>query len=253
MKKILSTLLIVVFISCEPDKPEPINHVPEIIAIEAPSYIQFSDTVRLRVFDADGDAVEIGLETYMQNGTYIQNPFLHFPNDQGLYGDRNVGDKEYTGILNQSGLSALNTSRFYFHFFVRDHRSENGPYIVIISQNPAFGRPPVIGLPVMPDTIVLQSVPVLFSVFLPVSDPDGLEDIRTVFMRSAGSGTPIALYDDGNLADHGDSTARDGIYSRRLQLPPTTPPGVYGFDFRAIDLLELVSNIVLDTIIVVNN
>lgn len=252
MKKLFFSLTVFVLTACgELDQNKP-NQAPEIIAVQAPSYIQFSDTVRIRAYDGDGDPVMIGVEAYTNSGGFIPSPFLHFPNDSGTHGDRTAGDLEFTGILKQSFLSGVSTSRFFFYFYVHDGKEETGPVTVIISQNPEFGRPPVISNLIMQDTIQLQPTDVAFSIFLSVSDPDGADDIRSVYFPSAGSGTPISLYDDGDLTAHGDSTAHDGVYSRVLILPPTTPTGVYRFNFRAVDLLDLVSNIITDSIVVIN-
>ncbi len=240
------------FISCGSFDAEPRNSPPEILSIQAPSFIQLGDTVRVRVFDADGDSLMVGTEAYTNNGGFIPYPFTHFPSDAGQNGDRTAGDLEFTGILNRTFLSGVSTSRFYFNFFVHDGKDETGPVTIVISQNPAFGRPPVISNLIMPDTVILQSAPALFSIFITASDPDGPDDIRTVYFPSAGSGNPIELFDDGDLANHGDSTANDRIYSRALQLPPTTPTGIYRFHFRAVDLLDLVSNIISDSIVVTN-
>ncbi len=252
MEKKFIVIFLLFMVSCGEMDQTPLNHAPEIISVQAPSYIQFSDTVRVRISDSDGDPVQLGLETYTNNGSFVPYPFTHYPNDLGLHGDRTANDMVFTGILNQTFLSGVSTSRFYFNFYVHDGKEETGPVTVIISQNPAFGRPPVISNLIMPDTIQVLTTVVPFSIFLTVADPDGSDDIRSVYFPSAGSGTPISLYDDGDLSNHGDSTASDGVYSRALQLPPGTPEGIYRFHFRAIDLLDLVSNIITDSIVVIN-
>ncbi len=78
----------------------------------------------------------------------------------------------------------------------------------------------------------------LFSFFMTVSDSDGLGDIDSVYFRNASSVNPnnkFLMYDDGNLALHGDSTANDGIYSIIVRIDPTNSPGIKEFHFYAVD------------------
>ena len=59
MKKLFFSLTVFILTACgELDQNKP-NQAPEIIAVQAPSYIQFSDTVRIRAYDGDGVTVMI--------------------------------------------------------------------------------------------------------------------------------------------------------------------------------------------------
>lgn len=87
-------------------------------------------------------------------------------------------------------------------------------------------------------------------------DPDGREDIKSVFFNSflpdgsPSRSNPIYLYDDGNYQANGDQQANDGIYSRIIILPPNTPKGTYRFEFQAIDKKNESSNIISHNLVV---
>jgi hypothetical protein len=70
-----------------------------------------------------------------------------------------------------------------------------------------------------------------------VEDQNGLADIDSVYFRNMSSATPtiILMYDDGNLAAHGDSVASDGTYARILSIDATTTPGTKEFRFSVVD------------------
>lgn len=77
----------------------------------------------------------------------------------------------------------------------------------------------------------------LISFFAQVDDPNGRTDIDSVYFRNLSSTSPsiIAMYDDGDLAQHGDSIAADGRYSRILSIDATTSTGIKEFRFSAVD------------------
>ncbi|MCR4418049.1 MAG: hypothetical protein NUV92_09955 [Ignavibacteria bacterium] len=87
-------------------------------------------------------------------------------------------------------------------------------------------------------------------------DPDGREDIKSVFFNSflpdgsPSRSNPIYLYDDGNYQANGDQQANDGIYSRIIILPPNTPKGTYRFEFQAFDKKNESSNIISHNLVV---
>ena len=54
----------------------------------------------------------------------------------------------------------------------------------------------------------------------------------------------LELFDDGNIDDHGDLIAGDGIYSRLIQINETNDKGTYRFEFQAKDRSGKSSNII---------
>ncbi|MBE0644234.1 MAG: hypothetical protein IH600_09150 [Bacteroidetes bacterium] len=106
-----------------------------------------------------------------------------------------------------------------------------------------------------PDTVDLQIQTVVLTLTAEVWDESGLADIKTVYFNSflpngrPSSGNPFNLLDDGQPGT-GDVTAGDGIFTRKVQMPPDTPKGEYRFEFRALDYSNLSSNVVIHKLIV---
>jgi hypothetical protein len=90
-----------------------------------------------------------------------------------------------------------------------------------------------------PDSIQIPSTGFnVFNFFVTVQDSEGLADIDSVYFRNFTSTNPnnrFMMYDDGNLAVHGDSTANDGTYSLKVQIGSTNTPGVKEFHFYVVD------------------
>lgn len=123
--------------------------------------------------------------------------------------------------------------------------------------DPVQNVPPIVRNLQAPDSLTLHPTDTLKIVIsIEAYDPDGREDIQSVFFNSflpdgsPSRSNPIYLFDDGNLLANGDLNANDGIYSRIIILPPNTPKGKYRFDFQAIDKKAELSNIISHFIVV---
>lgn len=107
-----------------------------------------------------------------------------------------------------------------------------------------------------PDTVTLGSQTQLLIFHVRANDPDGLSDIATVVFNSfkpdnsPSGGNPFRMYDDGDLSNHGDDKAGDGIYSLIVTLPPSVQTGTYRFEFQAFDRSNAGSNILIQRITV---
>ena len=123
--------------------------------------------------------------------------------------------------------------------------------------DPVQNVPPVVRNLQAPSVLTLHPTDTLkVTISIEAYDPDGREDIKSVFFNSflpdgsPSRSNPIYLYDDGNLLANGDLNANDGIYSRIIILPPNTPKGTYRFDFQAIDKKNETSNIISHNLVV---
>jgi hypothetical protein len=122
--------------------------------------------------------------------------------------------------------------------------------------------PPKLLSILVPDTIIIPlSGFNLDTVRAVVDDSQSLLDINSVsffsqIRESGGSlgdpSNPIELFDNGDIQFSGDQAAKDGIYSRIISIGPTNTAGTYIFTFEAKDLVDQLSNVLVDSIIVVN-
>lgn len=147
-------------------------------------------------------------------------------------GDAIAGDGIYTAFAWVMPRTSLD--QVVFEYRARDRAGASSPVLLrsVNNQPPRF-----VSLTV---PAVIQRPPggtSLVSFFARVDDPNGLTDIDSVYFRNLSSTAPtnILMYDDGDITQHGDSTAADGIYSRILSIDAATTPGVKEFRFSAVD------------------
>ncbi len=179
--------------------------------------------------------------------------------------------------ISPADIDSLSTSRGYYTFQVSGPfqftRADAGNYQVdlfIINKDRLksnsfirsisvmhLNKPPVISNLVAPDTVAIPSwgTETIFTIELGVNDPDGLSDISSVqFTTILPDGSPssagaVRMYDDGDLATHGDAVSNDGIYSCVVSVLPTNKPGTYKFSFVATDKLGASSNVITHNIV----
>ncbi|MBL7995853.1 hypothetical protein JNM05_10835 [bacterium] len=236
------------FLSCGGVEENPFNKPPEILSIQAPSFVSANDTIFVKTYDFENDSLTLKASVSTAAGNSVGTAFSKLFTDDGLAGDYLAHDYIFTGIVNRSALSAQVTSQFKFVFTVSEKGKNPGtPQSVIISQNPANAHPPVISNLIAPDT-VNTSLVTEFLITVAVSDIEGLSDILSV-TRKTPSGLVLNLHDNGS---NGDVSAGDGIYSELVSVNPPPPNGSYLFTFQATDRLGLKSNSIQKTIVIIN-
>ena len=110
----------------------------------------------------------------------------------------------------------------------------------------------------VPDTMIIPTTGFsIDTVRAHADDRQSITDIDSVYfisqMRNPNGtlGTPnppIELFDNGDLSNFGDKLADDGEYSRIIRLDPSNTAGTYIFTFKARDLVDQVSNSLIDSI-----
>ena len=86
-------------------------------------------------------------------------------------------------------------------------------------------------------------------------DQNGLSDIDKVYFlvyRPDGTtnNSQNLMFDDGNLTDHGDQSAGDGIYSLLIQITSANQKGTYRLEFQAKDRGGKLSNIINHSLLI---
>ncbi|MBL7960996.1 hypothetical protein JNL27_12235 [bacterium] len=245
---IFSTGVLVLLAGCRDVQESPLNQPPEILSIQAPSFVSANDTIFVKTYDFENDSLSLKVSVSTAAGNSVGTAFSKLFTDDGLSGDYVSNDHVFTGIVNRSALLAQVTSQFEFVFTVSEKGKNPGvPQSVIISQNPANAHPPVISNLNAPDT-VNTSLQTQFLITIAVSDPEGLSDVLSV-TRKTPSGLVLNLNDNGS---NGDASAGDGIYSELVLVNPPPPNGSYLFTFQATDRLGLKSNSIQKTIVIIN-
>ncbi len=175
--------------------------------------------------------------------------------DNGLdaNGDAVKGDKIYSAKVLMS--QTIPTGDYYFEYYASTGYGTGKLSVNNFTYNNGLlNQPPVISDLNAPDSLEVTADQA-FLIFLTASDPNGLQDISRVFFTSTrpdgtSSGNSFLLYDDGNLQDHGDAAAGDGIYSIIVRVNASNQKGLYKFEFRAEDRVRAQSNLLTKFILI---
>jgi hypothetical protein len=246
MGKLGLFLLPLIFIGCEKtfdtiiDSTRNNHQVISVIHADNPDLKNPADslfTVRIRF--TSGSQIRQVFFSIVSSDNTILNPALveMFDSGNSFYSGQVILKSEYpngnytinyTAIGLDGESKPVATSHFSFN---------NGQDNV----------PPVISNTVIePDTAVVTSATVI-STSVEAADSNGQSDIQSVYFvvyRPDGSTNEMRnlLFDDGNVMDHGDLVAGDGIYSLLIQVDGTNQKGTYRFEFQAVDRSGETSN-----------
>ncbi len=268
MKKIFLLLLLpILFIGCEKKYTGIIdvnNNDYSVINVFVPLNVAFNQqdsslTVSIQ-FNNNSQFQQVHFNLFASDGKRINsNPVVMYDNgDITNYGDSVAGDNIYSGKVLLSSVYPNGTYRVDFFVIELSSVSKNVAQHNFTFYNGQENFPPVISNLTAPDTLHLTDEIQLVRLAVKVWDPNGLNDIETVYFNTflpngnPSSGNPFLMYDDGNMTDNGDEIEGDGIYSRVIQLPPSTPPGIYRFEFEARDREGELSNKIIHNLHVIN-
>jgi hypothetical protein len=193
------------------------------------------------------------------NNTLNNSPVLLY--DDGnltLHGDITAGDTTYSNKFpfSQSYMNGKYSVKYYI--VDKNNITTLAAVHSFTYNNETADFAPVISNLVAPDTVTLDPTQITpIPLTIKVADANGLNDISIVFFNSylpngnPSSTNPFIMYDDGNLAQHGDAVANDGVYSLVVRLPNTgVALGTYRWEFQARDREGKTSSIITHNIVI---
>ena len=227
----------------EPSTSAPVisdlAYTPELVALPSlpPSdvtedSVRFMATIGVRATDADGS---IGTVVYAVRSPDAQAPVVAAGTLEKGTGERYEGSAEVTLAIGQVGNYTV--SVFAVDDSGRMSNTLSGRITYV-----AEGRPPVV-LEVIaePETIRVDRDSIL-TVIAVVDDPDGLENVARVVIRTP-NGQEFEMLDDG--VSLGDPVGGDGEYRARFEnVHLATPNTTQLFEVQAFDKTGLSSDIV---------
>jgi hypothetical protein len=125
-------------------------------------------------------------------------------------------------------------------FAIDDDRVQSGEARGLLRFS-ASGEPPVIENVEADPEVVRPGQDTTLRFVVTVSDPDGLENIGSVFVTTP-NGQTESMFDDGQ--SQGDEAAGDGQYTAQFDVPDSVTPGTQTFSFQAFDRSGLASEVV---------
>jgi len=176
--------------------------------------------------------------------------------DDGNPPDAQINDSLYSGKVTFQIVRST-VGLFPVELFAQDAAGFRSNTSILSVRIVRLNRGPILSNLVAPDTVKLSSGDQLIQLRVTANDSDGVADIRRVSFNSykpdgsPSSGNPFQMLDDGPTGGtSGDLQAGDQIYSLKILLPASTPPGGYRFEFQALDRSNLNSNVIVHQILV---
>ncbi|MDZ7725107.1 MAG: hypothetical protein U5R06_20395 [candidate division KSB1 bacterium] len=223
------------------------NTPPVITRIEAPEELPsgFSGSrfITVSVTDSNGlqDLQGVSYTAHLNDTKIFENRI-----------DRSTSPGEFEQQITAEFASGRKTGDYEFIFRARD---VSGAVSEPVSRSISiYNDPPILGEPAHVDSVLRpeQGFRKTFLITVPVTDDQGLSDVRRVWMKwrkadgsFPSSGPYFDLFDNGlpwqeDFADwdqgaRGDETADDGVYSIMGTFDAQQPPGEYTFTFYALD------------------
>lgn len=177
--------------------------------------------------------------------------------DDGNPPDSQINDSLYSGKVTFQILRST-VGVFPVELFAQDAAGFRSNSSILSVRIVRLNRAPVLSDLVAPDTVKLSSGDQLLQLRVTAKDSDGVADIRRVSFNSfkpdgsPSSQNPFQMFDDGQTGGtSGDILAGDQIYSLKILLPAITEPGIYRFEFQALDLSNVGSNVIIHQILIV--
>ncbi len=251
------SLILILFWGCEKEYDNLIeNFNPDYqVKLVSPSdSIQFNSsdslvTVRIS-FSSSTNIQNVYCYVYAVDNTQLNSSPLYLLDNGNLSnGDDVANDGSFANKIPLSG--SYPNGIYNIKYFVTDI-SNNTKQVALATfkfDNGQANFAPVISDDVVdPDTAVVTSTTIILT-SIKVFDQNGLSDIDKAYFvvyRPDGTTSNIQnfLFDDGNILDHGDQTAGDGIYSLLIQITSSNAKGTYRLEFRAKDRGGKFSNII---------
>lgn len=267
MKKlVLLILLVTAFYGCEKKfdtSVEPATSVYQVLQVS--TFVSFTyslsdsninPTIK---FTSVSDIKRIWIEILSPENEKLSPGVIYlYDNGSAATGDSIKGDKEYSTLV-KMGSEFINGT-YLISYFIED---KTGAFKKVAAQTFVFDN----GKSNVAPAIVKVSVPdiirreVSFSFSIEVIDSNGVKDIQHAFFTLYRpdssivyniSGEPKwAMFNDGNVSQHGDVSAGDNIFSFVNNFSSTAPLGKWKFEFQAQDRGGKTSAIVSKTMVVI--
>lgn len=187
-------------------------------------------TLAISAMDSDGYADVASVTVQAHNAP---DSSLHMLYDNGSItnGDQALGDGIFSTII---WIPSASPPVVELELIAIDHEGIRSAPVFRSTAN----HPPNIVYLIAPDSIKRPiSGATNIGFYEKVADLDGLSDIDSVFFRNftPTQSNAFSMYDDGDFAQNGDSTANDAVYSRIVQITPTNSLGDKEFHFYVVD------------------
>lgn len=260
---ILNLLLVFILLGCEKEYDIVIeNYIPNYqVNLISPSdsvkYNSVDSLVNIRIaFNSASNIQNVYCDIYtVDNSKLNTSPLSLFDNGEIANGDDLANDGSFA---NKFPLSQYYPNGTYnIKYFVTDNSGNNVQVAIgtfIFNNGQPNIIPEISNDLVSPDSVVVTTTTAILT-SVKALDQNGYLDIEKVYFivyrpNGTTNNNQNSMFDDGNIVDHGDQVAGDGIYSLIIQITPANTKGTYRFEFAAKDRSGGISNIINHSVVI---
>lgn len=259
----LNFLLTLLLLGCEKDYDNVIDTLsPDYqVKLVSPSdsilYNPVDSLITIKIaFNSASNIQSVYCDVYsVDNNKINSNPLSLLDNGNLENGDDTENDGTFSNKIPFS--ESYPNGIYNVKYFVIDN---SGKSIQVAIANFIFNNgkpnvpPQITDDIVSPDSAVVTA-PIVILTSVKASDTNGYLDIEKVYFlvyrpNGTTSNNQNTMFDDGNIVDHGDQVAGDGIYSLLIQITPANTKGTYRFEFAAKDRGGDISNIINHSVVI---
>jgi hypothetical protein len=266
VKKILLPIFMLLLLAgCEKKFNNPVDvtysqyQILSVSSFQSFKYSTSNSSITIFVkVDSPQVVKQVTADIFDPSGNELKgSPIQLFDNGSSASSDTTANDGEFTNKFKMSTSDPIGKYSINFSVLGTDGQTKLVAVQYFNYNNGQINYAPVISNLVMADSIT-RGVDFVFTVT--ASDSNGLNDIKYVYFQlfkpdssqvtDQQGDSLFEMQDDGDLVHYGDGTAGDGIYSYKNSFASTAPPGVWRFEFQAVDRSNAVSNVITHNILV---
>lgn len=221
-------------------------------SIQYPLDISATFTVR---FNNSDDIKNVKLDIYSPEDQKISSGIQLLDNGKPANGDETANDDIYSAKISIDSNNINGNYEIKLYVTDKLDLTKQVATAKYYYNNGKSNAAPVISEDIIdPDTLVVDTIKIIWC-NVKANDANGKNDISKVYFvvykpDGTSNNSQLELYDDGNIADHGDFIANDGVYSLLISVNENNEKGAYRFEFRAKDRSNKLSNIINHTVLI---
>jgi len=259
----LNLILLFILIGCEKEfdnvieNSNPDYQVKMVTPSDSIQYNPLDSLITIRIaFNSAKNIPGVYCDVYASDNSKLNiSPLSLLDNGKIANGDSVANDGSFS---NKFPLSKTYPNGIYnIKYFVTDNSNSTNQVALgtFKYDNKQSNFAPIISNDIVdPDTAIVTDTTIILT-SINVIDQNGLSDILIVYFvvyRPDGTTNGIQnfMFDDGDLSQHGDQFARDGIYSLLVQITSANDKGTYKLEFRAKDRGGKLSNIITHSLLI---
>jgi len=257
----LVIIILSIFLGCEKEYDNVIENqnidyqVINVLVKDSLQYPFDLNAIFSIEFNKSDDISSVSLDLYSPESVKLNSGIQLLDNGKTANGDVTANDDIYSVIINLD--SNMINGEYELKLFVTDRldfTKQVATSKYFYNNGKSNIAPLISDDNIDPDTVIVDTTVVIWT-RIKATDQNGKNDITKVYFvvykpDGSSNNSQLELYDDGDITNHGDLVANDGVYSLLISVNENNDKGLYNFEFRAKDRSNKLSNIINHSVLI---